>query len=372
MMSYMIDGSRESRRLDSPLIAERVRADNLGSFLRPPYLLEARRTVAGGELRAVEDRAVREVLALQESVGLPVVTDGEYRRRLFFSTVESIFDGIDPEGYVRTHRDESGNVEEVRTPVPVARLERRGWLADVELDFVLANSSRPVKVTMPSPSLLDVYWTEELSGRAYPSREAYLEHLIELMREDALELAARGAAHIQLDAPHYAYIQTVLPDISDRDATLRRLVECDNRVLRGIEGVTTCLHICRGNYKSRFTGTEPYETFAASILPYAEFDRLLLEYDDERSGGFAPLRHTREDATVVLGLVTTKRSDMESADELKARIEEASRHVPLERLALSTQCGFGSAAEGNLISYEAQRAKLELVVEVARDVWGEV
>ena len=225
---------------------------------------------------------------------------------------------------------------------------------------------------MPSPSLLDVYWTEELSGRAYPSRDAYLEHLIELMREDALELAARGAAHIQLDAPHYAYIQTVLPEISDRDATLRRLVECDNRVLRGIEGVTTCLHICRGNYKSRFTGTEPYETFAASILPYAEFDRLLLEYDDERSGGFAPLRHAREDATVVLGLVTTKRSDMESADELKARIEEASRHVPLERLALSTQCGFGSAAEGNLISYEAQRAKLELVVEVAHDVWGEV
>ena len=114
MMSYMIDERRGSRRLDSPLTAERVRADNLGSFLRPPYLLEARRNVTGGELRAVEDRAVREVLALQEGVGLPVVTDGEYRRRLFFSTVESIFDGIDPEGYVRTHRDEDGNVEEVR------------------------------------------------------------------------------------------------------------------------------------------------------------------------------------------------------------------------------------------------------------------
>ncbi len=142
MMSYMIDERSESRRLDSPLTAARVRADNLGSFLRPPYLLEARRNVTGGELRAVEDRAVREVLALQEGVGLPVVTDGEYRRRLFFSTVESIFDGIDPEGYVRTHRDESGNVEEVRTPDPVARLERRGWLADVELDFVLANSKR--------------------------------------------------------------------------------------------------------------------------------------------------------------------------------------------------------------------------------------
>jgi 5-methyltetrahydropteroyltriglutamate--homocysteine methyltransferase len=348
-----------------------VRADNLGSLLRPPYLLEARRRgAAGDELRAIEDRAIREAIALQEEVGLPIVTDGEFRRRLFFSTVEGIFDGLDPEGYVRTHRDEAGNVEELRAPTPVARLERRGYLADAELDFVLASTDRPVKVTMPSPSLLDVYWTQDRSGGAYPTREAYLEHLIELTREDALELAARGAAHIQLDAPHYAYIQTVMPDVVDRDTTLRRLVEYDNQVLRGVEGVTTCLHICRGNYKSRFTGTEPYDGFAASILPYAEFDRLLLEYDDERSGGFAPLRHAREDATVVLGLVTTKRPAMESADELKARIDDASRYVPLERLALSTQCGFGSAAEGNLISPEAQRAKLELVVEVAGDVWG--
>jgi 5-methyltetrahydropteroyltriglutamate--homocysteine methyltransferase len=349
-----------------------VRADNLGSLLRPPYLLEARhRGVTGDELRAIEDRAIQEAIALQEEVGLPVVTDGEFRRRLFFSTVESLFDGIDPEGFVRTHRDEAGNVEVVRTPTPVARLERRGYLADVELDFVLAHTDHPVKITMPSPSLLDVYWTEERSGAAYPTRESYLDHLVELMHEDAVELAARGVAHIQLDAPHYAYIQAVMPDITDRHATLRRLVEVDNRVLQGVEGVTRCLHICRGNYKSRFTGTEPYDGFAASILPYAEFDRLLLEYDDERSGGFTPLRHARDDAIVVLGLVTTKRSHLESSDELKARIDEASRYLPLERLALSTQCGFGSTAEGNLITPEAQRAKLELVVQVARDVWGE-
>jgi 5-methyltetrahydropteroyltriglutamate--homocysteine methyltransferase len=348
-----------------------VRADNLGSLLRPAYLLEARSEgLSGAELRAVEDRAVLEVLALQEAVGLPLVTDGELRRRLFFSTVEQTFDGIDPEGFVRSHRDEAGNVEELRTPAPVARLVRRGWLAEAETAFVLHTTSLAVKVTMPSPSLLAAYWTEERSGQAYPTREAYLEHLVELMHEDARELAARGVAHIQLDAPHYAYIQTVMPDVADRDATLRRLVEHDNRVLRGVDGVTSCLHICRGNYKSRFTGTEPYDAFAASILPCAEFDRLLLEYDDERSGGFAPLCHAREGATVVLGLVTTKRPAMEAPDELKRRIEEASRYVPLERLAVSTQCGFGSTAEGNLISPEAQRAKLELVVEVARDVWG--
>jgi 5-methyltetrahydropteroyltriglutamate--homocysteine methyltransferase len=351
--------------------AEDIRADNLGSLLRPPALLDARRRgVAGEELRAIEDAAIREAIALQEEAGLPIVTDGEYRRRMFFSTVEGLFDGLDPEGYVRRHRDEAGNEVELRTPTPVARLRRTGYLADVELDFVRAATDRPIKVTMPSPSLLDVYWKEGVSDHAYPHREAYLEHLVELMHEDAVELAARGAAHIQLDAPHYAYIQRVMPDVSDRAATLRRLVKHDNAVLRGVQGVTTCLHICRGNYRSRFTGTEPYDAFAAAILPYAEFDRLLLEYDDERSGGFAPLRRARDDATVVLGLVTTKRSDMESADELKARIDEASRYLPVERLALSTQCGFGSTAEGNLITVEAQRAKLELVVEVAREVWG--
>jgi 5-methyltetrahydropteroyltriglutamate--homocysteine methyltransferase len=347
-----------------------IRADNLGSLLRPDFLLEARsRELPAGELRAVEDRAILEAVELQEAVGLPIVTDGEFRRRMFFSTIESTVSGLDPEGFVRSHRDEAGNAEEVRCPTPVARLERRAFLAEIELDFLLANTERPVKVAMPSPSLLDVYWKPE-GASAYPTREEYLEHLIELTRDDAIELAAHGAAHIQLDAPHYAYIQAVLPDVADRDATLRRLLEYDNRVLRGIEGVTTCLHICRGNYKSRFTGTEPYDAFAASILPYAEFDRLLLEYDDERSGGFAPLRHVRDDATVVLGLVTTKRSAMESADELEARIEEASRYVPLERLALSTQCGFGSTSEGNVITREAQRAKLELVVEVATKVWG--
>lgn len=162
----------------------------------------------------------------------------------------------------------------------------------------------------------------------------------------------------------------MLPDVEDRDAKLRELVEVDNEVLRGLDGVTRCLHICRGNMRSRFTGTEPYDGFAHAVLPYAEYDRILLEYDDERSGGFAPLRHLREDAIAVLGLVTSKRAEMESAEELKARIDEASRSVPLERLAVSTQCGFASNSLGNEISEAAQRAKLELVIAVAEEVWG--
>jgi methionine synthase II (cobalamin-independent) len=348
-----------------------VRADNLGSLLRPQYLLDARsRDLPAAELRAVEDRAVAEAVQLQEEAGLPVVTDGEYRRRFFFSTVEELFDGIDPEGFVRHHRDREGVQHELRTPCPVARLNRTSTLAEYELRCTLSLTDRLVKVTMPAPSVLYGYWKEGVSDAAYPDRDAYYEHLIELMNEDAKLLAAAGADLIQLDAPQYAYIQKFLPEVEDRNATLRRLVEQDNRVFDGLEGVTTALHICRGNDRSRFTGTEPYDDFAAAIFPHTAAQRLLLEYDDERSGGFEPLRWARDDQVVVLGLVTTKRSGLESPDQLKQRIDEAGRHLPIERLALSTQCGFASNAVGNDITWDAQRAKLELVVSVATEVWG--
>ena len=348
-----------------------VRADNVGSLLRPAYLLEARRAdVPLDELRPIEDRAVEEAVAFQEAVGLPVLTDGEYRRRFFFSTVEVLYDGIDPTGFVRHHRDFEGVQHELRTPTPVARLTRRGSLVDYELDFLRRRTDRLVKVTLPCPSMFANYWTPGVSERAYPDRDAYVEHLVELMSEDAKGLAAAGADYIQLDAPHYAYIEKVRPGVVDRDATLRQLIALDNRVLDGLDGVITGLHVCRGNDRSHFTGTEPYDDLAASIFPYVSAQRLLLEYDDERSGGFEPLRWARDDQVVVLGLVTTKRSDMETADELRRRIDEASRYVPLERLALSTQCGFGSNAEGNDITWDAQRRKLELVVEVATEVWG--
>jgi 5-methyltetrahydropteroyltriglutamate--homocysteine methyltransferase len=347
-----------------------VRADNVGSLLRPDYLLEARaKGLPADELRAVEDRAIEEVLRLQEDAGLPVVTDGEYRRRFFFSTVEVLVDGIEPEGFIRHHQDEQGVQHELRTPTPIARLTRTSTLAEYELDFVRPRTQRKIKVTMPSPSLLVNYWSEGKSNNAYASKDAYLDHLIELMNEDARTLAAHGADVVQLDAPHYAYIQKIM-DVEDRNATLQRLVELDNRVFEGVEGVVTAVHVCRGNDRSHFTGTEPYDDFAAAIFPHTSAQRLLLEYDDERSGGFSPLRHVREDQEVVLGLVTTKRSDMETADELKQRIEEAAQYVPLERLALSTQCGFGSNAEGNAITLDAQKAKLELIVQVATDVWG--
>lgn len=351
------------------------RADNLGSLLRPAYLLEAHaRGVSGAELRAIEDRAILEALRLQEEVGLPVVTDGEYRRNLFFSTVTEVADGFDPEGYERFHRDEQGNVLRFGAPTPVARLRRRARLSEVEFEFTRAHTSCPVKVTMPAPSLLLNYWKAGVSDRAYESQARFMDDLTALMNEDARDLAAHGAAYLQLDAPHYTYVTEIAAAGGaagiDPLARLQEMIALDNRVFDGVSGVTTGMHLCRGNYRSRFTGTRPYDEYAETVFPALKVHRLLLEYDDARSGDFGPLRHVPEGVTAVLGLVTTKRSELEREETLLRRVEEATRYLPLQRLAISTQCGFASTMEGNAITPEAQRAKLELVVRAAQRVWG--
>jgi 5-methyltetrahydropteroyltriglutamate--homocysteine methyltransferase len=356
-------------------MAARFNADNVGSFLRPPYLLEARRKgLTGAALREVEDRAITEAVRLQEAVGLPIITDGEYRRKLFFSTVVATANGFDPEGFERSHRDEQGHVVRFGVPTPVARLTRRARLVDLEYTFTRSLTTRSVKVTMPSPSLMLSYWKDGVSDRAYESKEAFLDDLIRIMNEDARALAAAGAAYLQIDAPQYTYIsdKAVRPDITDPLGTLRTMIAADNRVFAGVTGALRGLHLCRGNYRSRFTGTKPYDDYAETVFAGARVDRLLLEYDDDRAGDFMPLRFVPGDVTVVLGLVTTKRSTLEKRDDLRRRIDAAAKHVPLERLALSTQCGFASTFEGNEITPEAQRAKLELLVRTAQDVWGNV
>ncbi len=354
-------------------MATRFNADNVGSFLRPSYLRQARAQGLGEEaLRTLEDRAIGEVVRLQEEVGLPIVTDGEYRRKLFFSTVVSTAHGFDPEGFQRSHRDEQGNVLRFGVPTPVAKLTRRANLVDIEYRFTRSLTAKPIKVTMPSPSLMLSYWKDGVSDKAYPSKDAFLDDLIGLMNEDARALAAAGAAYLQIDAPQYTYItdRTIRPDITDPLGTLRKMVAADNRVFQGVAGPFTGLHLCRGNYRSRFTGTRPYDDYAETVFGSAKVDRLLLEYDDYRSGDFASLSFVPPTTTVVLGLVTTKRGALETEDELCRRIEMATRYVPLERLALSTQCGFASTFEGNEITPEAQRAKLELIVRIAEKMWG--
>jgi 5-methyltetrahydropteroyltriglutamate--homocysteine methyltransferase len=225
---------------------------------------------------------------------------------------------------------------------------------------------------MPSPTMMRRYWVEGRSDRAYASRQEYMDDLIALEHEDAKRLAAAGATYLQIDAPHYAMMhETAPPDmLAHLDETMREMAALDNRVFAGVTGVITAIHICRGNYRSMYTGTQPYDAYAQALFPALNFDRLLLEYDDYRSGDFSALRHVPGHVTVVLGLVTTKRSAMENEDALLRRIEDAARYVPIERLALSTQCGFASTMEGNRITEEAQREKLALVVRVAERVWG--
>jgi 5-methyltetrahydropteroyltriglutamate--homocysteine methyltransferase len=354
-------------------MATRFNADNLGSFLRPPYLLEARqKNLLERELRTIEDRAITDVVRMQEQAGMPIVTDGEYRRKLFFSTVVATADGFDPEGFERSHRDEKGNVLKFGVPTPVAKLRRKASLVDLEYRFTRSLTDRPIKVTMPSPSLMLSYWKDGVSDKAYASKDAFLDDLIHIMNEDAKALAAAGVAYLQIDAPQYTYItdKTIRPDVTDPLGTLRKMITADNRVFEGVTGAVTGLHLCRGNYRSKFTGTKPYDEYAETVFTNARVGRLLLEYDDYRSGDFAALRFVPPTVTVVLGLVTTKRSELETEDALRRRIAAAAQYVPLNRLALSTQCGFASTFEGNEITPDAQRAKLELIVRTADKVWG--
>jgi 5-methyltetrahydropteroyltriglutamate--homocysteine methyltransferase len=354
-------------------MATRFNADNLGSFLRPPYLLEARqKNLPERELRTIEDRAITDVVRMQEQAGMPIVTDGEYRRKLFFSTVVATADGFDPEGFERSHRDERGNVLKFGVPTPVAKLRRKASLVDLEYRFTRSLTDRPIKVTMPSPSLMLSYWKDGVSDKAYASKDAFLDDLIHIMNEDAKALAAAGVAYLQIDAPQYTYItdKTIRPDVTDPLGTLRKMITADNRVFEGVTGAVTGLHLCRGNYRSKFTGTKPYDEYAETVFTNARVGRLLLEYDDYRSGDFAALRFVPPTVTVVLGLVTTKRSELETEDALRRRIAAAAQYVPLNRLALSTQCGFAATVEGNEITPDAQRAKLELIVRTADKVWG--
>ncbi len=354
-------------------MANQFNADNLGSFLRPQYLLDAHaRKAPPEELRALEDRAIVDVLRMQEEAGMPIATDGEFRRELFFSTVVAVANGYDPYGYERFHRDEEGNELHFGTPTPVAKLTRKASQVDVELAFTQKHTTRPIKVTLPSPSMMRRYWKDGVSDRAYASKADYMDDLIAIENEDARALAAAGAAYLQIDAPHFAMMHETGHARCSRqmDAMMREMAALDNRVFEGVTGAVTAIHICRGNYRSMFTGTQPYDAYAETLFGSLKFDRYLLEYDDYRSGDFSALRFVPPTTTVVLGLVTTKRSELEDEDALLHRIEDAARYVPVERLALSTQCGFASTMEGNAITEDAQRKKLELVVRVAERVWG--
>jgi 5-methyltetrahydropteroyltriglutamate--homocysteine methyltransferase len=357
-------------------------------LLRPPYLREARAARPGGgiapaDFKAVEDRAVQEVITLQEEIGLPVVNDGELRRESFQAELAAAcegFAGVNLDAWLwgAWHSDEFGDatIDRPADLAVIAPLRKRRNLAAEEFTFVRACTGRQAKVTLPSPSLFANLWSPDRSGSAYPSLDDFLADVVQIMCDEVAELVRLGCSYMQLDAPHYP----LLIDPAWRgfyeargwslERWLSHAIELDNAVIAAGRPATFGFHLCRGNQLSRWLVAGGYEPIAGPLFGNVHADRLLLEYDDDRSGSFDPLRLVPQDKVVVLGLVTTKTSRLETAGELAARIGQAARLVGTDRLAVSPQCGFATSAAGNSITAEAQRAKLELLVEVAADVLG--
>ncbi len=362
-----------------------ARVEHVGSLLRPGFLRDAREAYARGELapaglKVAEDRAVREVVAMQEEVGLPVVGDGEMRRESFQSELTAAcdgFSGVDVNAWLwgAWHSPEVGDVTIARPAglAVTAPLRKRRNLAAEEFTFLRGCTSRQAKVTLPSPSLFASLWSPRRSVAAYPALDGFLADVVRVLCEEVRELVRLGCSYIQLDAPHYPLLidPAWRAFYQERGWPLGRWlgygIELDNAVIDAGRPATFGFHLCRGNQLSRWLVSGGYDAIAAPVFGGVHADRLLLEYDDERSGTFDPLRLVPGDKVVVLGLVTTKTSRLEPLEQIKARLREASSLVDADRLALSPQCGFATSVAGNAITPEAQRAKLALLVRAARD-----
>ncbi len=360
------------------------RAETIGSLLRPTYLKEARQAWNAGtlltpEFKRIEDRAVDEALALQERAGLEIVTDGEMRRIIFTGTLTEAIDGISsvPSPSWRWHGQTPQDDVDFQAPISVTgKIRRRRSLATEEFAYARGKTSKPLKMTLPSPLMLALFWSPEHSTAAYSDPFALFADAVDILRQEVRELAGLGCQYIQIDAPELA----TLVDESQRRATYEARGISPERMLgEGVEmlnaiadapGVTFGLHMCRGNNAGHWMSQGGYEVISKQVFQRAtKYDIFLLEYDDWRSGSFAPLADIPQDKLVVLGLVSTKKNEIEPSDGLIARIGEASRYFPREQLALSTQCGFASVLQGNPVTEATQEAKLRLVVDVARRVW---
>ncbi|PYO57274.1 MAG: methionine synthase [Candidatus Rokuibacteriota bacterium] len=377
-----------------------ARADVVGSLLRPAYLREARQgartgTVNEADLRAAEDRAVREAIALQESAGLDVITDGELRRQSWVVTIPLREEGAShaplagyeflpaEPGWWSLWKEPDGRRAQVWTaatrPFVTKGLRVVRDIVAEEYAFLKANAHARTKFTIPAPSWHRIFWHPEYSRAVYPTPEDFLRAVAAYLREEVVpKLIALGGDYIQMDAPNYAQWHVDAGNRAafeawghDMTAELTADAEIDNAVFEGVGGVTRAIHICRGNAPGgRWLADGGYERIAGEVFPrLTNYDRLLLEYDTPRAGDFGPLRHVRPETAVVLGLLTTKQGALEGAAAVEARIREASQHISLTRLAVSPQCGFASGEAGNPLTLEQQEAKLRRVAEVARRVW---
>ena len=370
----------------------KYRADHVGSLLRPPELLEARKNpaIAPEQLKELEDRHIQRVLQRQKDLGFRIFTDGEFRRGGFMSGFNDSVEGFDnAEDIARDWKIEAsgaGALAGLKNRLPgvvVAKIRQKKRLAGHEAAFLKQHSPGDIKMTLPTPNQFPaIAYKKGLSDRAYGSYSEFLWDIVPIFQAEMRALASEGVQYIQIDAPRYSYFidpkwrRYVRDEMGvDPEQALDEAIRVDNTCIQGARdgarngGPVVAIHLCRGNNRSQWYAEGGYDPIAEKLFNRLNVDAFLLEYESERAGTFEPLRLVPPGKTVVLGLVSTKLPEMESADQLLRRIDEASKYVPLDRLALSPQCGFASNQEGNLLSEDEQWRKLELVVNTARKVW---
>ena len=361
----------------------RFRAEQVGSLLRPAELLQARAAhgeskISLEELRAKEDHAIRQALEKQRRVGIDILSDGEMRRGSWATGMAEAVEGFVAQRVELEWKGPGGGREGSTLLAAGAKLKKTCKLTAHELPFLKKHAPGAFKVTVPAPSnFVLASYKAGVTDRFYPTHGDFLCDLADIIRDEIQWLVSEGVTYIQLDAPYYSHyldpIQRERMRQTGRnpDAEFENGIEGDNSCFRGIPrtNLTLALHVCRGNNRSRWYTEGGYDVIAEKLFGRSDVDTFLLEYDTQRAGGFEPLRLVPRGKSVVLGLITTKEPNLESQDELRRRIDEAARFIPIENLALSPQCGFASVAAGNLLSEDDQWRKLELVVETARRVW---
>jgi 5-methyltetrahydropteroyltriglutamate--homocysteine methyltransferase len=363
-----------------------ARYDHVGSFLRPKYLLEARAQKARGEitpeqLRKVEDQAIGEIVKFQEDIGLKSVTDGEFRRTYFHIDFLEQLGGVKTDVPVTIRKPDG--TEELAPPVirVIDKVRHAKDIQKADFDYLKSQVSagHTPKVTIPSPTMLHFRGGRAgISKEAYPELDpAFYDDVAQAYGDELRSLYDAGCRYVQMDDTNLAYLcdekmrEAARQRGDDPNELPHRYAKFINKVVaQKPQGMLLAMHLCRGNFKSTHAAAGNYEPVAEALLKEMDIDAYFMEYDDERSGDFRPLRYLPKGKTVVLGLVTTKFGQLEDKDALKRRIDEAAKYAPMEQLALSPQCGFSSTVHGNNIAVEDQRNKLRLVVETAREMWG--
>lgn len=368
-----------------PRLNPPFRADHVGSLLRPHRLKEARERfergeIAKDELRASEDEAIREVVRKQESIGLQSITDGEYRRTFFHIDFLQRLAGVAIAGGIATKfHTREGDIDFAPPRITVSgKLRHVQDIQTADFRFLASVATKTPKVTIPSPTMVHFRGGRKgIDIHAYPDLDQFFADLAQVYREEIASLYAAGCRYIQLDDTNLAYLcdPQLRAQAKDRgddpNALPYAYAGLINAVIDGrASDLTVAIHLCRGNFKSAWVAEGGYEPVADALFNALHVDAYFLEYDDARSGSFEPLRFVPKDKTVVLGLLTTKAAALEPAAAIARRIEEAARHVPIENLCLSPQCGFASTVHGNQITEADQWAKLERILEVTQDVWG--